>query len=154
MKDKNFLDSSVRFKFVKDKELILLVRPVILSLFYGCVVPIVEQNIYNYKITVTRTVAEKENDSISNSHAEGRAIDIRIKDMPKNAPTQIVCSLNEILSKEFGAISHKSKKPVFAVLEKDHIHLQTRFGVYYNILIMFACAKTYMQLNKGAYSEE
>jgi hypothetical protein len=115
----------MKFKHEKDKELILLLNPIMISLLYGVVIPIIKRDYPDYEITITRTVDEKiKGVSVSNSHAEGRAVDIRIFDMEGDQAKKITTDLNLNLSDQFGAISLSDGKRRFAILESSHLHLQ------------------------------
>lgn len=127
----DYKQNNINFLHPEDRQLFFSLSPIMISLFFGCVVPTAHKIDPDYKITVTRTVDDMiVGRSVSNSHAYceevkgGRAMDIRIKDMKPKMAQKLCDELNTTIAEVFGAISYSTGKRKFAVLEKDHIHLQ------------------------------
>ena len=144
------------FKYPKDINLLLGLEPILISLFFGVVIPLIKQEIPGYEVTVTRTVDEKiDGISVSNTHIEGRAIDIRCNDMNKWNAEKIAEKLNFLLSNDFGAFSYSDGQPRFAVVEdidgeNAHIHLQIRPDLAQDILLkLINYGLIYAELNKN-----
>lgn len=127
--------SLTHFKYEKDRELFFCLHPVLLSIYFGVVVPTFKEFGIK-KITITRTCDEKiKGISMTDVHRSGRAIDIRTRDMflefsKENGEIkkkQLEKRLNDELAKEFGAVSMRTGKKVFALYHngtEEHLHLQ------------------------------
>jgi len=84
-----------------------------------------------HEITLTETMSDPEKDKklgrVSSSHSEGRAVDIRTNDLPKEVVTKL-CEFLNTKYKDMGAISIKSKRRITAVFHDNgngpHIHMQ------------------------------
>jgi hypothetical protein len=118
-----------KFNVKDDKEMfdLLLIHPVLLFLFS-------DVNLYCYEerlpLVITRVVDERiPGVSVSDTHGEGRAIDISVNGWSDYDISKFVKKFNKKYSKKYGAFSYSDGKPRFAVYHDGtamHIHLQIR----------------------------
>ena len=80
----------------------------------------------NLALVITSMKSDRKNvQSVSTTHEDGRAFDIRTRDWNKNTIHKLVYFLNTNYS-EWGAISKNSGKSVVALYHNNHIHIQVR----------------------------
>ncbi len=63
--------------------------------------------------------------SVSRTHEQGRAFDIRVRDFEKQDILEVADYFNTFYH-NIAAISYRTKKPHCAVVKNDHIHFQVR----------------------------
>lgn len=120
----------MRFKYEKDKELFYKLNDILKSVFFGAVLPCFKRRFPEYEVTVTRTIDDKiPGVSVSETHIQARAIDLRANDISSDIAKEIEIELNLLLADCIGAISLSDGKKRFAVLEnigrpEMHFHLQ------------------------------
>ena len=77
-------------------------------------------------MTITSLQSDRKNvKSVSTTHEDGRAFDIRTGDMMPDEAMDMVLYFNHNF-RNIAAISYKTKEPRCAKLAKDHIHFQVR----------------------------
>lgn len=77
-------------------------------------------------MTITSLHTDRKNiKSVSSTHADGRAFDIRTRDMMSDEAMDMVLYFNHHF-KNIAAISYDTNEPTCAKLKKDHIHFQVR----------------------------
>lgn len=80
----------------------------------------------NLKLVITSLISDRDGvKAKSNTHAEGRAFDIRIRNWPYFQAVNFVNLCNERF-KDIAAISSDDLIPRAAKLKSTHIHLQVR----------------------------
>jgi len=114
---------SLRFKHKRDEEMFYSLHPllcgIVFDIAYFCIP-------YNYTPTVTATLSDIEKDRAlgrkSSTHREGRAVDLRTRDMP----TLLRKNLIEYLTKKYDSIAAANKIGLkrLVVDEGDHLHIQ------------------------------
>lgn len=80
----------------------------------------------NLALVITSMKSDRQNvQSVSTTHEDGRAFDIRTRDWDKNTIHKLVYFLNTNYS-DWGAISKSSGRSVVALYHNNHIHIQVR----------------------------
>ncbi len=81
---------------------------------------------HDLSLRITSIVRDRKAvESVSNTHPEGRAIDIGVRGWPIKKIHRLVSVLNIDYS-DIAAISAKTKKPRAAVYHNNHIHIQVK----------------------------
>ena len=115
----------VKFKNEIDKKLMLHLHPLILMVLFDAQFYLSEN--YNYNLTVTATLSDREIDKEigreSATHRTGRAIDLRSRDMNEEMIIDLVSFFNDKY-KEIAAVSNRSGIPTLIIVESSHLHLQ------------------------------
>lgn len=116
----------VEFKHQKDEKLFFNIKPLLLMMFLDgadyC-------NQHGYDVIVTRTVDEKiQGVSVSETHAEGRAIDQRSRNMPEWFVVDLVNYINKKYAEKYGT-GPAGKPPKVLIYHKGtsyHLHWQIK----------------------------
>jgi len=74
------------------------------------------------KLVIT-SLTEGQHKSLT--HCQGRGVDIRIWNIPRNLLEEMVDAINARFAEKFGT-GPNGAKPLVAILEKDHVHLQVK----------------------------
>jgi len=120
----------VKFKYREDVLGIFLVKPILFFIF-------ADISLWAYKrglpVVVTKTVGPKiAGVSVSDTHAEFRAIDLSVRGWGNQDIEELVLFINLKYSEEFGAYSYSDGEPRLAVYHSGtdwHIHFQCRRGL-------------------------
>lgn len=119
---------TIKFKDDTSKDTMMLLHPVLLSIFFGYMVPWLEER--GVDIFVTSAIRGRLSSSVSNTHEEGRAIDIRCKDWSDTMRRQFATKFNHFFAAKYGAIGYKTGLPKLVVVhgtgDNIHCHLQVR----------------------------
>lgn len=80
----------------------------------------------NLKLTLTSIISDRNGvKSVSHTHSEGRAFDIRRRDWSDEDVSRFVAYFNTHYY-DIGALSYSDRKVRVAIAKPDHIHLQVR----------------------------
>jgi hypothetical protein len=126
----------IQFKNNKDRELLTYLNPIVIMIFADlCVYAKARHNI---DLTVTQTVSTPEIDKklgrVSPSHSQGRAIDIRTRDIDAFIVQDLVKYINskpEYKQYHYSSNSGVNRLAYFHIGSAEHIHLaiHSRYAV-------------------------
>ena len=143
-----------KFKHKEDEKMFHELHPVLKGLFVMCVVPWLNQMGVD-PVVVTRTVDSKiEGVSMSEIHADFRAIDIRSKNFPKGLAEAFEIKFNAAFAQLYGAVGSLTGTRRFVLYERsddkktEHLHLQTLKGLPYNAFLEDYSDGKFMELCK------
>lgn len=115
----------IKFKNAIDKKLLLHLHPVLLCIVFDITHYLKET--YDYDLVITSTLSDIKKDKLigrkSKTHATGRAIDVRSRDMHDEMIIDLVSTFNKKYA-QVAAISKRTGKPTLIVVEKNHLHIQ------------------------------
>jgi len=118
----------IKFKQDKDKEMFTMLHPVLIMIFAD--MAYYAQSRYNIDLVVTETITNLEDDQalsrVSPSHREGRALDIRTKDIDVYIVQDLINYINN--KKEYERFKYLSNGGVkrlayYHIGNAEHIHL-------------------------------
>ena len=128
----------IDFKDTIDEARFFNVHPVLAGLFLGCVIPWLNMMGVERPV-VTSTIRGRLPWSKSDTHLEGRAIDVRVKDWPDGLAEAFESKFNTMFAEKYGAIGSQTGSKRFVVLhgfgDKRHLHIQVRRGLAFNALL-------------------
>jgi len=120
----------IRFNFKHDKDMIglALIHPILLFVFADLNLYCMERGL---PLVVTRMIDEKiDGVSVSDTHEEGRAIDVSIKGWSTDEIDEVIYRFNNKYNEAYGAYSYSDGKPRLIVDPRHgtapHLHLQIR----------------------------
>jgi len=124
------VDLPIRFNFKHDKDMIglALIHPVLLFVFADLNLYCMERSL---PLVITRIIDEKiDGVSVSDTHEEGRALDISIRGWATDEVDEVVYRFNKKYSEAYGAYSYSDGKARLIVDPRHgtfpHLHLQIR----------------------------